>query len=499
MKTLRLISLAALALLHLCCVKSHVMEPAEDSGKSLKTGAATPNAAATPGDLADGNIKYFGRWDFTNPAEYASYWGGAYIRVNFTGTTVKIKVGYPTHYFAKIDNGPWVSYYNANGTINLTPTPLASGTHTLSVAQGKDYDYQFKFQGLILDAGAVTSPPSVFSQLIEWIGDSITAGYTDEQANVSGYPWVCSETLLHTEHTQIAYPGVRLVTSGNGPGMDVQYFKLQNPAYTTAPAWDFTRYTPKVIVINLGTNDNGHVPDDQFRDTYISFLANIRAKFPNVEIFVVRTFINVMTNPTIAAVNARIAAGDTKVHYIDTNGWLTNADYTDGLHPSVAGNIKAAGLLQPIIAPYLDATPSQQLAAGTYKIINRNSGLSLDAKDLLTANNTPLQQWSYGGGANQQWRVTLLGNGRYKITGVQSGRSLQVKDNSTSDGAGIVLFDYTNQSWTVTPTTNGYYTIQSAANNKFVEVAGGSTANGALVQQWAPTNAANQQWAFQAP
>jgi hypothetical protein len=55
----------------------------------------------------------------------------------------------------------------------------------------------------------------------------------------------------------------------------------------------------------------------------------------------------------VAAVNARINAGDAKLHYIDTNGWLTTADYTDGLHPSVSGHIKAANLLQPILAPYL--------------------------------------------------------------------------------------------------------------------------------------------------
>jgi lysophospholipase L1-like esterase len=54
-------------------------------------------------------------------------------------------------------------------------------------------------------------------------------------------------------------------------------------------------------------------------------------------------------------VNARNAAGDSKVHYINTNGWLTAADYTDGLHPSVSGHIKAARLLQPILAPYVSA------------------------------------------------------------------------------------------------------------------------------------------------
>ncbi len=440
MKTLRLFSLAIMALCHFGCVKTQFTEPTANSSNDLKIARLTANAAAVPGDLADGNIKYFGRWDFSNPAEYASFWGGAYFRVNFTGTTVKIKVGYPTHYYAKIDDGPWVSYYNASGTINLTPTPLNNGTHTLSVAQGKDYDYQFKFQGLILDAGATTSAPPALAALIEWIGDSITCGYTDEQANVSGYGWVCSEQLLHTEHTQIAYPGIRLVSGDNGPGMDVQYFKLQNPSFNAAPTWDFTRYTPKVIVINLGTNDNGHVPEAQFRDSYITFLSNIRARFSTVEIFVMRTFNGYLVTPTVAAVNARIAAGDTKVHYIDTDGWMTGADYTDGLHPSVAGNIKAANLLQPILQPYLTGTV--------------NSGVTF------------YQDINYGGSASH-----VLPVGNYTIAQLAARGMPNDWASSVKVPAGRTLIMYADDnfsgtSWTRTSDTPNFTTLSPNANDQ---------------------------------
>jgi lysophospholipase L1-like esterase len=320
--------------------------------------------AALDVGINDPNIKYFGRWDFSSSTQYVSYWGGAYFKVKFSGTTVKVKVGNTSNFYAKIDNGPWTSYIGASGTINLTPTALASGTHSLSVAQGKDYDYVFNFQGLILDSGASTSLPSVGASLIEYIGDSITTGYTDPQANVNDYGWVCAEAL-GTEHTQIAYPGICL-TSGftTNPGLDAGYFRLKSPNYAVGvnPNWTFGTYTPKLVVINLGTNDNNKaVPDATFQSTYTTFLANIRAKFPNAQIFVMRTFINVKAAPTLAAVNARIAAGDTKVHYIDTNGWLTSADYTDGLHPSVAGHIKASNLLKPILQPYLGTTTSVYL------------------------------------------------------------------------------------------------------------------------------------------
>ncbi len=504
MKKLKFFGWAAMACLQLCCAKPHLTDSLAADAAALKKVTANPAAIAATGDPADPNIQYFGRWDISNPVQYLSYWGGAYLRVNFTGTTVKMKVGNATFYFVKIDNGPWTKYTTTAGTINLTPTPLANGTHTLSIAQGKDYNYLFNFQGLVLDAGATTSQASSSSTLIEWIGDSITAGYTDSLVSVSGYPWVCSE-LLGAEHTQIAYPGICLASgfpAATTVGMDAQYFKLQNPSVANSPDWDFARYTPKIVVINLGTNDNNQrVPDAQLQSTYTSFLANVRTKFPNAEIFVMRTFLGVKATPTLAAVNARIAAGDAKLHYIDTNGWLSSADYNDGLHPSVAGNIKAANLLKPILEPYITGT-TPSLPNGTYKIVNRNSGLVLDAKDKLTANSTPIQQWTYSGGNNQQWTVTSLGNGSYKIIGVQSGRSLDVTAKSTANGATIQLYDYKtsgneNQNWIITPSSGGYYTVQALHSGKPIEVAGSSTATGALIQQWASTGATNQQWAFQ--
>jgi len=327
------------------------------------------NAALSNGSLSDGNIKYYGRWDFSSTTQYVSYWGGAYIKVNFSGTTVKIKVGNTSNFYAKIDNGVWVTYSGASGTINLTPTPLANGTHTLSVAQGEDYDYVFNFQGLMLDTGAVTSAPSIGTDLIEYIGDSITAGYLDPQADVSDYAWVCAESL-GAEHTQIAYPGIALV-NGYGVnatkiGMDVQYFKAQSLAYPSSANWNFTQYTPKIIVVNLGQNDDtAGVPDSLFQNDYESFLINIRAKFPSVPIFVMRTFMGVKAGPALAAVNARIAAGDNNIHYIDTGGWLTanSADYVNdsGVHPSVSGHIKAANFLKPYLAPYLSSGTSLYL------------------------------------------------------------------------------------------------------------------------------------------
>ena len=142
-------------------------------------------------------------------------------------------------------------------------------------------------------------------------------------------------------------------------------------------------------------------------------------------------------------------------------------------------------------------------SGSTYKIINQNSGLALEAPNDWTGNGTQINQWSYYGGASQQWTVTGIGGGIYKIIGVQSGRSLDVAGGGTANGTKVQLYDYWNgasQQWTFTPTDSGYYRITpQCATGSCLDVNGASTANGAIVQLWQWWGGGNQQWSFQAP
>lgn len=142
------------------------------------------------------------------------------------------------------------------------------------------------------------------------------------------------------------------------------------------------------------------------------------------------------------------------------------------------------------------------LANGTYKIINRNSGLALDVTAQLTANGSSIQQWTYNGGVNQRWTLTSLGGDHYKIIGVQSGRSLEVANQDLNDGAKIQLYDYTgaaNQQWIITPATGGYYYMQGVQSGKVINVPRQSTETGTLIEQWMNDGGNNQQWLIQLP
>ncbi len=310
-------------------------------------------AATGDGSPTDPNVKFFGRWDTSSRSAYVPKWAGAYVKVGFTGTSVKVKQRNTIDLYASIDGHAAVAYTNVSGTVDLTPKKLAAGNHTLLVSYrpvAGSYHGDAVYQGVVLDSGAHTVAPAVSSRIIEFIGDSITVGQLTSMPGETAYGWLVGQQL-GVEHTQIAQGGACLVATSDGcVGLSVQFLKMGPES--TSPDWDFTRYQAAAVVINLGTNDSGHgVHTPQFQDTYTTLLQEVRAKYPNAVIFAMGIFRQRFVPQTQNAVAARNAAGDSRVYFIDTTGWIDPAtDTFDNVHPTDAGHRKIAARLAPIIA-----------------------------------------------------------------------------------------------------------------------------------------------------
>ena len=322
--------------------------------------AAPPSRAAKPpayphdGSLADRNIRYVGRWDRSVPTAYHSHWGGAYLRATFTGTTIGFRggstVGGPT-VLVSVDGEP------PHEVTTLDARPLTPGVHTLLLGSpGQNGEVEFK--GLVLGPGARTLPTQA-RPLIEFIGDSITTGGGQTLPATVNYAWMSAETL-GCDHTQIAF-SARALTTGYGcaedkGGLDTQYFRLKNFNHlgdTPPVPWDFS-YTPQVIVINLGQNDQcGAEPDATMTASYVGFVRHLRAKFPRAQIVALRPFGGPYEVAIRRAVETLNTDGDGRVHFLDTTGWLDKGDFVDGVHPSQAGHRKVAQRLAPLLRPLL--------------------------------------------------------------------------------------------------------------------------------------------------
>jgi len=315
--------------------------------------APVASAAAGDGTPSDPNIKYFGRWDTRTSSAYKSEWAGGYVVVGFTGTTVKLRQRNSIDLFASIDGGAFVPYTNVSGTVNLTPRPLASGTHTLRVSYrpvAGSYRGDAVFQGVILDSGARTVVPRIPSKIIEFVGDSITVGQRSSRQALTAYPWLVGERL-GAGHTQIAVGGACLFPAADGClGMRDRFLKTGLDAST--PDWNFSRYQASTVVINLGTNDVGHsVSGADFKAAYITLLKRVRTKYPAANIVALQTFRKRYITETREAV---AAVGDSKMRFVATDGWINEAtDTVDNVHPNDAGHRKIADRLAPIVAPLI--------------------------------------------------------------------------------------------------------------------------------------------------
>ena len=321
-------------------------------GMALIFGTFTSAKADGNGSPSDPNIRYIGRWERTNSTLYNGYWSGVYLRARFTGTSVGIRLDSNTGLAVSIDGEPPRFMSGVAGVNALNSAPLKAGEHTLQVGSGGQ-NYEVGFQGLVLDEGATTKPV-LERPLIEYIGDSITQGN-------GSYAWLSAE-MLGADHIQIAF-SARALTSGFGcandkTGLDKQYFRLKNfnhPQDDPPIAWDFS-YTPQIIVINLGQNDQcGQEPPDTLTASYLSFVRNIRAKFPQTQIVALRPFSGAYADAERKAVETLNAGGDQKVRFVDTTGWLDKEkeDFLDNIHPNASGSLKAAWHLANVLSPLL--------------------------------------------------------------------------------------------------------------------------------------------------
>ncbi|BEL01969.1 SGNH/GDSL hydrolase family protein [Actinoplanes sichuanensis] len=317
--------------------------------------AAPARAAAGDGTPGDTNISFVGRWNTTNASAYVPYWAGAYLRVGFTGRTVKLKQRNTIDLWASIDGGPFTAF-KGSGMINLTPTALAAGNHTLIVSYrqvASSYTGDAVFQGLTLDAGATTFKAPTRTKLIEFVGDSITAGTTSSRLAVTGYGFQTGEKLGHN-HTQISIGGMCLSETTDGCWAHETRYWMASGGQAGTTAWDFSRYTADAVVINLGTNDRSHgVTGADFQAKYTTFLTRIRQRFPTAKLFALRTFIGRYAAETQAAVQARNAAGDAAVFYVDTTGWLPSDGLSDSVHPNDKGHQAITDRLAPVISAKL--------------------------------------------------------------------------------------------------------------------------------------------------
>ena len=262
------------------------------------------------------NIKYSGRIDSSSLKGVDVYWSGTSINLNFEGESIQAlfeNEGDRNYYNIILDNDSIMLFHPTGKKkyYNLVSN-LSEGNHTLQIfrrtewSRGKTTFYGFKIQG-----NAKILPKSdTKKRKIEFYGDSITAGYGNEDPgggnnpdstftnNYMSYSAITARNL-NAEYSCIAKGGIGIMISFFDFTMPDIYDRL-NPNDNTSK-WDFSLYTPEVVVVNLFQNDSwlvkktqrkgfknkfGTVPptEEYIINAYKDFIQSIRNKYPDANI-----------------------------------------------------------------------------------------------------------------------------------------------------------------------------------------------------------------------
>ena len=261
------------------------------------------------------NIDYVGRFSMNNDSATIIYWSGTSIEINFEGTeigaTLKDEFG-SNFFYVIIDND---IYYKINPDTNKNVYKLASnlssGKHTLKLVKltecthGKTWFYGFSIDG----NGKLLPAKQPRKKKMEFYGNSITSGFSLEDVNSdSGNPKYFNNYYTYAAITARNFNADYHCISKSGIGLMLSWFPIIMPEMydridpeDSIHKWDFTKYTPDIVVIKILQNDSWliHNPEhaqfkarfgntapneDYIINCYKNFLLSIRNKYPEAHI-----------------------------------------------------------------------------------------------------------------------------------------------------------------------------------------------------------------------
>lgn len=317
---------------------------------------------------SDPNILYYGRWDFSDPNAPTHSWPGVYIITVFQGTSLGIMTDDNFNYYnIFIDNVLQPVFHGTKSGVNTYEivSGLPDAAHTLMITvRGETNWTKFAFNGLVIDDGkSLLKPTDPITRKIEFIGDSYTCA--------AGNLWTSTTAAPGGDWTNI-YEGFAPIAarklnahytisaiSGNGMVQDWQGNKSGNIpdkfnralAYTATPLWDFSKWTPNLVVICLGLNDfsgwDGYNKtisqenSDIFKGKYHEFLGSLMNYYPGTKFLCVAANDLGWIKKNVSEVVAEERAmGNKNVFYTFFPNYYS--EFVNSGHPSVSAHYKIA-------------------------------------------------------------------------------------------------------------------------------------------------------------
>jgi hypothetical protein len=263
-------------------------------------------------------IRYEGRiWFRPEAAELTWPGTSATVILEGTGISAVLKDTDTADYYNVIVDGHVAAKIHPDTVKRsyLLASGLPEGTHTIQLfkrtecEKGQTLLYGFEPDG----HGKFIPAPDARKRTMEFYGNSITCGYGIEDSSGQDSWHGCFENnyLTYAAITARHFDARYSCVSKSGIGVMVSWFPLIMPEMydrvvetDSVARWDFSKYTPDIVVINLFQNDSWLVrmPDNpEFRHrfgatapggeqiiaAYKNFVTAIRQKYPGAHIICV--------------------------------------------------------------------------------------------------------------------------------------------------------------------------------------------------------------------
>ena len=201
----------------------------------------------------------------------------------------------------------------------------------------------FAFKDITVDSTGTVIGVLPKNKKIMFFGDSITEGIrvlnmnADSEGNsaTGAFPYIAS-TNLNAISYRVGFGGAGVTKGGNGGVPSLINFIDNMTKNKLAPY-----YEPDIIVVNIGTNDFD-AATDVFKSQYTAVINRLLIKYSGTPLFIMVPFNGAKKSEITDITNNKKG-----VYMVDTTGW--DISTTDGLHPDVAGSIKAGTKLSDYI------------------------------------------------------------------------------------------------------------------------------------------------------
>lgn len=263
---------------------------------------ATGAAPVRDVPATDSVVRFVGRVE-RNAGEVRLGWPGTETRLAFDGTGCAVRLGSTGAIVAvRLDGKPLPDLNLLEpvaDTLVSLGTGLAAGRHEVVLTKRTEgFVGTLVVKGFRVDGKPLPPAPAPDRRIL-FVGNSITCGYgvLDSLKEHAFAPWtedVLSSWAaraageLRAEAHYVAYSGRGLVRNygGSTEGVLPRLFDRSGPEASWS-AWDHARWSPHVVVVDLGTNDFSIWPEPDsaaWEDSLVSFLAQVRKAHPNVPV-----------------------------------------------------------------------------------------------------------------------------------------------------------------------------------------------------------------------